>query len=117
MRGAVLSRLVLALAGPAFLLAALATGFAQRPSAVETAYVTYLWLGGDPSDLCGGHGPDHLHCPACQPPGTGVAAAVAGIVRLALPVRAAAETVASTPAPARRILRAEARGPPGSGLA
>lgn len=112
MRGTALSRLVLVLTGPVLLLAAVASGFSQRPSAAETAYAAYLWLGGDPVDLCGGHGPDHLHCDACQPAGPATVPDAAAMPRLAVALHAVLAPESADRAPVWRVLRADARGPP-----
>jgi hypothetical protein len=118
MRGASLARLVLALAAPLFLAAALSAGYAQRPSAAEAGYRAYLLIGGDPAGLCGGgHPAGHDHCNGCQaaPPALAAepGALPAGPLHLAAPDMPAEPTAARS----ERLAAAPPRGPPGRVIA
>lgn len=118
MRDARRSRLVLALAAPLLLAAAIAAGYAQRPSEADAGLEAYLLLGGDPAGLCGGdHAPGHAHCDGCQsmPPVllAPSAAPSAGTLRLA----AAGMPVAVAVAGSSWRSAAAPRGPPGRGSA
>lgn len=113
MRSVGLVRLVLMFVAPLIVAAAVATGYAQRPSEAEAAFQAYLWLGGSPADLCGGHAAGHQHCDGCQasPPALQPAAHLQrpGPVILA----AAGETPREAPAIEARRDAASPRGPPG----
>lgn len=84
MRGAFTNRLIICFLSLLLFVAANANGYAQRPSLADSAFQTYLLLGGDPADLCadGGATPGHVHCLDCQTAGSALPAVTGGLSHL-----------------------------------
>lgn len=109
------ARLVLLLIiAPVLLAAAMVTGYAERPSADETAFQAYLLLGGNAADLCGdGHALEHDHCAGCQTSTPSLAAVGDTLKFDARPAQPTEFVLAQGRSGGFRILAASPRGPPG----